>query len=96
MEKFMSCCGVICGECEYYPDECRGCGESKGKVFWLEYTGGDVCEIYDCCKHKKRYEHCGQCSELPCSRYDQDDPTKTEQENQSDHKKQMENLKNRI
>lgn len=47
MDKGMSCYGVICRECEYYPEECQGCAEIKGKVFWLEYTGGTVCNIYD-------------------------------------------------
>ncbi len=39
MDKGMSCCCVLCQEREYYPEECRGCTEIEGKVFWPEYTG---------------------------------------------------------
>lgn len=90
-EKTISSCGTICTECEYYPTECKGCREIKGKVFWLEYTGESVCDIYECC-HEKKYNHCGQCGELPCSRYERDDPTKTPEENEADHHMQMKNL----
>lgn len=88
----ISCCGVICSECEAYPKECKGCPEIEGKVYWLEYIGGTICDIYDCCI-KKKYAHCGQCSELPCKRYENDDPTKTPEENARDHQKQLEQLK---
>ncbi len=93
MEKKMSCCGTVCSDCEYYPADCQGCGEIKGKVFWLEYIGEICCDIYKCCVNQRKYEHCGQCEELPCGRYDRDDPTKTKEENEADHVMQMKNLK---
>ena len=93
MEKKISCCGTVCSDCEYYPAECRGCGEIKGKVFWLEYTGESCCDIYECCIIQRKYEHCGQCGELPCRRYDREDPTKTKEENEANHAMQIKNLK---
>lgn len=92
MGKKMSCCGMICSECEYYPAECQGCREIKGKVYWLEYTGESCCDIYECCNNQRKYEHCGQCEELPCRRYERDDPTKTPEENAADFSMQIKNL----
>ena len=43
MNKIISCCGVICSECEYYPIDCKSCPIIKGQVFWLEYTGEKIC-----------------------------------------------------
>lgn len=93
MEKIISCCGVVCSDCEHYPSDCKGCPAIKGKVFWLEYTGGSICEIYDCCINHKKLEHCGKCAKLPCEHYNGNDPTKSEAENAEDHAKQMKQLK---
>lgn len=93
MEKMISCCGTVCSECEYYPEECRRCQEIEGKVFWLEYTGESVCDIYECCHKKKKYSNCGQCEMLPCTFFEREDPTKTPEENQVDFTRQMENLR---
>ena len=95
MAEYMSCCGTVCSDCEYYPDSCGGCEEIEGKVFWLEYTGEEICSIYDCCMNGKRYAHCGQCEELPCRRYDGEDPTKSAEENRADHLRQVEALRRR-
>lgn len=92
MGKIISCCGTICTDCEYYPGACAGCPEIEGKAFWLEYTGGAVCEIYDCCVRQRQYAHCGACQELPCSRYQLEDPTKSAEENARDSQRQMEQL----
>lgn len=54
MNKIISCCGVICSECEYYPIDCKSCPIIKGQVFWLEYTGEKICGIYDCCVNTKK------------------------------------------
>ncbi len=54
---------------------------------------GTVCDIYDCCINKKKYAHCGQCEALPCSYYDQDDPTKSEEENARDYRNQLKMLR---
>ncbi len=93
MQKKISCCGTICSSCDYYPADCQGCEVIEGHVFWLEYTGESICDIYDCCKNQKKYVHCGQCTELPCCRYERDDPTKTPEENKEDHSGQMRNIK---
>lgn len=92
MDQIVSCCGVICSECAYYPKECGGCPAIRGKVFWLEYTGGEVCPIYDCCVNGKKLPHCGRCTALPCSRYEQEDPTKSPEENTADFRRQMAQL----
>lgn len=92
MEEIISCCGCVCSQCAYYPKNCKGCPEIKGRVFWTEYTGNEVCEIYDCCVNQKKLAHCGGCRELPCGRYEAGDPTKTPEENAEDHRKQLEQL----
>lgn len=89
MNKIISCCGVVCSECQYYPIDCKGCPPIKGEVFWLEYTNEKVCAIYDCCLNIKKLTHCGKCKELPCDRYHGFDPTKTPEENESDLIKQL-------
>lgn len=93
MEPVVSCCGVVCSACAYYPKECGGCTAIQGGVFWLEYTGGEVCPIYDCCVNGKRLPHCGRCAELPCSRYEQEDPTVSPAENEQNFRMQMARLK---
>lgn len=50
----------------YYPADCDGCKEIKGKVFWLAYTGEDVFDIYECCVKSKKLGHCGMCEKFPC------------------------------
>lgn len=91
-KQIISCCGVICSECEYYPNDCGGCPQIEGKAFWLQYTGGSICEIYDCCINHRKLRHCGQCPEYLCQRYDLDDPTKTPEENAAGRKLQKAQL----
>lgn len=88
-EKIISCCGVICSDCQYYPGNCSGCPAIEGKAFWLQFTGSDVCDIYNCCINQKQLSHCGKCSELPCAFYGGDDPTKSEAENRAIFERQM-------
>lgn len=92
MDKIVSCCGVVCSECESFPENCKGCPEIKGIVYWLQYTGGAICGIYDCCINIKGLEHCGRCRSLPCERYNRDDPTKSAEENAEDLRKQLDQL----
>ncbi len=93
METIISCCGVICSECKSYPHDCKGCPDIKGKAYWLEYTGEEICGLYDCCVNQKKLFHCGECDLLPCEHYERDDPTKTPVENAEDRRKQMEQLR---
>jgi len=81
IDKIISCCGVVCSDCEYYPNDCKGCPEIKGNVFWLQYTSEEICSIYQCCINEKQYSHCGKCSDVPCQFYERGDPTKTDEEN---------------
>lgn len=89
----MQPCGVVCDECAYRSNGCAGCDAISGKPFWLQYTGGEVCEIYRCCRQEKRYTHCGACAELPCKQYDLKDPTRTEEQNETDLALQIKRLK---
>lgn len=82
MENIMTCCGCICNECPYYLKECKGCPEIQGRPFWLEYTGEERCGIYQCCVEEKKLPHCGRCEELPCKRYENQDPSRTPEENE--------------
>lgn len=93
MENIVACCGCICNECPYYPKECEGCPEIQGKPFWLKYTGEERCSIYQCCVVERKLPHCGRCSELPCNRYNQQDPTRTPEENAEGLKKMLEILR---
>ncbi len=92
MNETVSCCGVICSQCAYLGQDCPGCSETHGHPFWLNYTGEPICDIYTCCVLDKKLAHCGKCPGLPCSFYEQDDPTKTPEENAEDHRKQLEQL----
>ena len=94
LKKIISCCGAVCSGCEKYPNDCKGCSDVKGKVFWLEFTGGMVCDIYNCCVDQKRFDHCGQCSSLPCQFFlDTIDPNKTKEENEKILESQLYHLK---
>lgn len=93
MHKIISCCGVVCSECQYYPAECKGCPTIKGHAFWLENTGEEICTIYECCTNQKKLPHCARCDKLSCNRYDGSDPTKTQKENENDFIKQLEQLR---
>lgn len=54
-------CGILCGECEYKEQMgCKGCIHIQ-KPFW-----GESCPVKSCCEGREK-EHCGQCSDFPCS-----------------------------
>lgn len=94
MEKIISCCGMLCSECKYYPGDCPGCPKLAGKPFWLQYVEDEVCSIYDCCINKRQYEHCGKCKSLPCKKYfEGEDPTMSKEEIEEIDKKRLELLK---
>lgn len=92
MRKIISCCGVTCSGCEYYPETCKGCSVIQGKVFWLRYTNQTICDIYACCR-KKNIISCALCCDLPCDKYKKIDPSKTKEENERILAKQLEQLK---
>lgn len=84
-------CGAVCVECASFPLECGGCRKIKGKVFWLRYTGDDVCRIYDCCRTKRK-KNCGDCPDLPCG-YFVKDPTVSDEQNEANLCKMVERLR---
>lgn len=54
-------CGVCCDSCERKEQvNCKGCLNMAGP-FW-----GGKCEVKSCCEAKE-HDHCGECSEFPCS-----------------------------
>lgn len=61
----ISMCGVYCEECPHFEKVCAGCDQIKGKVYWAQYIGSDACPIYHCVTNKK-FENCGDCSDMPC------------------------------
>lgn len=61
---------------------------------WLEYVGADICPIYQCCKDKGE-KHCGNCPKLPCEKF-MKDPNFSDEENEANLKKMIENLKDAL
>ena len=59
-------CGLYCGECEFYPEKCAGCGHISGKPFWAAQFGMEYCALYNCAINRSGLEHCGQCRDFPC------------------------------
>jgi hypothetical protein len=64
-------CGIYCGGCNYLDGKCKGCSSERGRVFWtkLDETYSNACPIWECCVERKELEHCGLCSDFPCSTY---------------------------
>lgn len=91
----MACCGTVCGDCPYFPEQCPGCLAVEGRVFWTRFTGDERCAIYACCVRERGFEHCGRCAELPCARYDTEDPTKSPEENAANLQAQIDRLRAR-
>ncbi len=89
----VSPCGVICAGCNLFPTKCNGCKTIKGEVFWLQYTGEKCCAVYDCCININRKKHCGECKDLPCTRFKKD-PTISDEENLENLRTMLDNLKN--
>lgn len=55
-----SVCGLDCASCRFHLEQsCRGCQESRGKIFWGN------CDLYRC-NAEKHQEHCGRCAGFPC------------------------------
>ncbi len=55
-------CGAYCEVCEWKDKiGCKGCKANQGNMFWGE------CDKAKCCL-EKGFEHCGECSELPCQK----------------------------
>lgn len=88
-------CGAVCAECTLFPSECAGCFNIKGKVHWLQYTGQDVCAVYDCCVNDKRQLNCARCEYLPCEKFTLD-PTLSDKENRENLTRMINRLKDTL
>lgn len=64
--KLAAACGLYCGDCEFYPEKCAGCGHIDGKPFWAAEYGMVYCALYNCCVNRSGLEHCGECIDFPC------------------------------
>lgn len=74
-------CGLYCGECNFYRTQCAGCAAIKGKPFWAEQFGVEVCPLYDCPVNKNKLEHCGECGTFPCETFlTMRDPSQTDEQ----------------
>jgi len=61
-------CGAYCEACKSYGTTCAGCVETNGNPFFLGGMGLDVCPVWQCAE-KHEVEHCGNCSDFPCSEF---------------------------
>ena len=53
-------CGIDCEKCKFkLSEECKGCRENKGVIFWGE------CDLYKCLS-EKNLDHCAECKNFPC------------------------------
>lgn len=86
-------CGALCAECALFPKDCEGCRKIKGKVYWLQFTGGEVCRVYDCCVNSKGQKSCAKCENLPCERFTKD-PTVFDEQNEANLKRMLHRLNN--
>ena len=93
----LSVCGLICDECQFYPDSCDGCSSNQGKPFWtIEATAEGICPLYQCAVHDNHFKDCGECAELPCQKFfDLKDPNISDTEHQIMIKKRTEILRNK-
>lgn len=89
----MACCGTVCADCPYHPEQCPGCEAVEGRVFWTRFTGDERCAIYACCVRERGLAHCGRCAELPCARYNTEDPTLSPEENAANLRAQLDRLR---
>lgn len=62
-------CGLYCGGREFFGETCAGCGRLDGKPFWTAQLSAGVCPLHDCCRNRKRLEHCGLCPDFPCKTF---------------------------
>lgn len=89
-------CGIYCGNCGHLGIQCEGCGYVDGKPFWAAQIPSGVCQFHDCCRNRKRLEHCGLCEDFPCKTFlDARDPAMSDEETQKLLKERQEALQRR-
>ncbi len=79
----LSVCGIYCNSCAHLDIECAGgCDVLKGRVYWVQHIGAEICPIYKCVKDNNQTD-CGDCVKLPCETwFTLKDPALTEEEHQ--------------
>ncbi len=66
-EKCIAICGLFCGACPAFPEECNGCLSDFVR------EGCKECKKYgfrDCAK-EHNVKHCYECGEFPCKRLEE-------------------------
>jgi len=91
----VSACGLMCNECPFFNNQCSGCFKVEGKTFWaIDHLPEKVCPLFDCSINQKGFSSCGDCSELPCQKYnDLRDPSISEEEHIASISKRVEVLR---
>lgn len=88
----VSCCGTKCGECSFYGTMCKGCNESKGKVFHA--LEGQACPIYECSVNQNKYQNCSGCTKLPCDLWRKTkDPSMSDEEFENNIRQRVAHLR---
>ncbi len=62
-EKTAAICGLFCGTCPSYPDDCHGCLSDKLAAHCITCSNG----FRDCARSHK-VTRCYECAEFPCDR----------------------------
>jgi hypothetical protein len=89
-------CGLDCRSCDFLGDKCQGCGYVDGKPFWTVAVPSGVCPFYDCCRNRKKLEHCGLCDDFPCKMFPEvRDPNMSDEEFQESLAERQTALKRR-
>lgn len=89
--KNISCCGSLCGECQYHGNLCGGCNETGGKPF---FTRDKPCPIYGCAVLERGRVNCAGCGKLPCQIWqDTRDPRLTDAEFTESIRQRIQELK---
>jgi len=61
-KDMMAYCGTYCETCDWKEKmNCKGCKAHAGEVFWGK------CAMASCAI-KRKLNHCGECTELPCDK----------------------------
>jgi len=91
----ISACGLICNECQFFNNLCKGCFAVEGKTFWaVDQVPEKICQLFNCAINQRKYSNCGDCLELPCKKFtDLKDPSISEEEHRLSIKKRVDILR---
>ena len=88
----VTCCGSACRTCGCYGSLCKGCNETRGRVFHA--PEGRACPIYACAVEQKELKSCKTCGSLPCEIWMQTkDPSMSQEAFERNVKERAERLK---